>query len=137
MINIFEAVKEEQGELVALRRHFHEYPELSKQEDQTIAYIAKKLDEYGISYRLVDQGGLIAWIDGKGPGKTLLLRADVDALPITEGEKNLSCSRVCRLPQRRRHACLRSRRPHGHAARRGKTTEPLERSVGRHDPLHV
>ena len=79
MINIFEAVKEEQGELVALRRHFHEYPELSKQEDQTIAYIAKKLDEYGISYRLVDQGGLIAWIDGKGPGKTLLLRADVDA----------------------------------------------------------
>ena len=29
MINIFEAVKEEQGELVALRRHFHEYPELS------------------------------------------------------------------------------------------------------------
>ena len=73
MINIFEAVKEEQGELVALRRHFHEYPELSKQEDQTIAYIAKKLDEYGISYRLVDQGGLIAWIDGKGPGKTLLL----------------------------------------------------------------
>ena len=65
MINIFEAVKEEQGELVALRRHFHEYPELSKQEDQTIAYIAKKLDEYGISYRLVDQGGLIAWIEAR------------------------------------------------------------------------
>lgn len=96
MIHIFEAVKEEQGELISLRRHFHEYPELSKQEDRTIAYIAQKLDEYGISYRIVDKGGLIAWIDGKGPGKTLLLRADVDALPITEGEKNLSGPRVCR-----------------------------------------
>ena len=96
MIHIFEAVKEEQGELISLRRHFHEYPELSKQEDRTIAYIAQKLDEYGISYRIVDKGGLIAWIDGKEPGKTLLLRADVDALPITEGEKNLSAPRVCR-----------------------------------------
>lgn len=57
MIHIFEAVKEEQRELISLRRHFHEYPELSKQEDQTIAYIAQKLDEYGISYRIVDKGG--------------------------------------------------------------------------------
>ena len=60
MIHIFEAVKEEQRELISLRRHFHEYPELSKQEDQTIAYIAQKLDEYGISYRIVDKGGLCA-----------------------------------------------------------------------------
>ena len=81
MIDILEEVRKEQGELVALRRHFHEHPELSKKEDQTLAYIAKKLEEYGISYRLVDKGGLIAWIDGKGPGKTLLLRADVDACP--------------------------------------------------------
>ena len=50
MINIFEAVKEEQEELIALRRHFHEYPELSKQEDRTIAYIAQKLDEDGLPY---------------------------------------------------------------------------------------
>ena len=106
MIDILEEVRKEQGELVALRRHFHEHPELSKKEDQTLAYIAKKLEEYGISYRLVDKGGLIAWIDGKGPGKTLLLRADVDALPIEEGERNLSCPRVCRSQNHGvMHAC--------------------------------
>ena len=82
MIDILETVRKDQGELVALRRHFHEHPELSKQEDQTLAYIAETLKGYGISYRIIDKGGLIAWIDGKGPGKTLLLRADVDALPI-------------------------------------------------------
>ena len=54
MIDILEEVRKEQGELVALRRHFHEHPELSKKEDQTLAYIAKKLEEYGISYRQVD-----------------------------------------------------------------------------------
>ena len=85
MIDILETVRKDQGELVALRRHFHEHPELSKQEDQTLAYIAETLKGYGISYRIIDKGGLIAWIDGKGPGKTLLLRADVDALPIEEG----------------------------------------------------
>ncbi|MDY5382354.1 MAG: amidohydrolase, partial [Megasphaera elsdenii] len=77
MIDILETVRKDQGELVALRRHFHEHPELSKQEDQTLAYIAETLKGYGISYRIIDKGGLIAWIDGKGPGKTLLLRADV------------------------------------------------------------
>lgn len=106
MIDILEEVRKEQGELVALRRHFHEHPEFSKKEDRTLAYIAKKLEEYGISYRLVDKGGLIAWIDGKGPGKTLLLRADVDALPIEEGERNLSCPRVCRSQNHGvMHAC--------------------------------
>ena len=49
MIDILEEVRKEQGELVALRRHFHEHPELSKKEDQTLAYIAKKLEEYSIS----------------------------------------------------------------------------------------
>ena len=106
MIDILETVRKDQGELVALRRHFHEHPELSKQEDQTLAYIAETLKGYGISYRIIDKGGLIAWIDGKGPGKTLLLRADVDALPIEEGEKNLSRPRVCRSQNHGvMHAC--------------------------------
>ena len=136
MIDILEEVRKEQGELVALRRHFHEHPELSKKEDQTLAYIAKKLEEYGISYRLVDKGGLIAWIDGKGPGKTLLLRADVDALPIEEGERNLSCPRLP-LSESRRHARLRSRRPYGHAAHGCKMPPALERPVGRNRRLDV
>ena len=136
MIDILEEVRKEQGELVALRRHFHEHPELSKKEDQTLAYIAKKLEEYGISYRLVDKGGLIAWIDGKGPGKTLLLRADVDALPIEEGERNLSCPRVCRSQNHGvMHAC--GRRPYGHAAHGCKMPPALERPVGRNRRLDV
>ena len=95
MINIFEAVKEEQG---GTRRPAPPLPRISgiiKTRGSDHCYIAKKLDEYGISYRLVDQGGLIAWIDGKGPGKTLLLRAA--SMPCPYGRrKNLSCSRVCR-----------------------------------------
>lgn len=93
-------------ELTALRRHFHEHPELSKQEFQTMAYIESRLSDMQIPYHRVDQGGIIAWIDGARPGKTVLLRADIDALPIDEGENNLSCPRLCRSQQPGvMHAC--------------------------------
>lgn len=94
-MDITAAIEKEKAELIALRRHFHEHPELSLHEDQTIAYIEKKLGEYGIAYQNIEKGGLIAWVHGKGPGKTLLLRADVDALPIVETATNLSQKRVC------------------------------------------
>lgn len=105
--SIWKNVLAEKEELVAIRRHCHEYPELSCQEFQTIAYIEGKLDEYGIAHRYIDKGGIIAWIDGKkGPGKTLLIRADIDGLPIVEKDTNLSAKRVCcSLHQGVMHAC--------------------------------
>lgn len=92
---IKEAVMAHAGEMIALRRHFHEHPELSKKEFQTMAYIEGMLKDLGIAYHHVDKGGIIAWIDGKGPGKTILLRTDIDALPIQETPENLSKPRVC------------------------------------------
>ncbi|WP_301859891.1 M20 family metallopeptidase [uncultured Megasphaera sp.] len=94
--HIFQEVRRHGADLTALRRHFHEYPELSKKETQTMAYIQDTLTAYGIPSRHIEKGGIIAWIQGRQPGKTLLLRADIDALPIEESEKNLSVPRVCR-----------------------------------------
>ncbi|MCH4187831.1 MAG: amidohydrolase [Megasphaera sp.] len=104
---LWETVLAEKSELIAIRRHCHEYPELSCKEFKTIAYIEGKLDEYGISHRYIDNGGIIAWIDGeKGPGKTLLIRADIDALPIEETDTNLSVKRsCCSLNKGVMHAC--------------------------------
>lgn len=104
---IWNAVLAEKEELIAIRRHCHEHPELSCQEFQTISYIEEKLNEYGISHRYINKGGIIAWIDGEGgAGKTLLIRADIDALPITEQPTNLSTKRVCTsLNKGIMHAC--------------------------------
>ena len=104
--SVLSAVQQNQAELITIRRHCHEYPELSCHETQTLAYIQEKLTTYSIAHRYIDKGGIIAWIDGSAPGKTLLLRADIDALPIEEGETNLSCHRVCRSRNKGvMHAC--------------------------------
>jgi len=71
-------------ELIEWRRHFHMYPELSMEEVETTKTLAKELDKLGISYRLVEPTGIIAEIKGGKPGKTVALRADMDALPVEE-----------------------------------------------------
>ncbi|PWV48149.1 M20 family metallopeptidase [Chitinophaga sp. S165] len=73
-------------EFVAIRRHIHSHPELSFQEYETSKFIQQKLDEFGVSYTAGIAGtGIIAIIEGKNPSsKTIALRADIDALPITE-----------------------------------------------------
>lgn len=73
-------------EVSDIRRHFHKHPELSFEEVETAAFICKKLDEYDIPYKKnVARTGVVANIEGKDPGlKTVALRADMDALPISE-----------------------------------------------------
>ncbi|MFC0215915.1 amidohydrolase [Paenibacillus chartarius] len=72
--------------LVAVRRHLHQYPELSLEEVQTTAYIRRQLEEAGI--RIATQyalpTGVIAEIGGLRGGPIVALRADIDALPVTE-----------------------------------------------------
>lgn len=70
----------------AIRHHLHAHPELSFQEFNTAEYIASTLDDYKIRYQKGVAGtGLIGYIEGKNPNKkTIALRADIDALPITE-----------------------------------------------------
>ena len=73
---------------VGHRRHLHQHPELSFEEYQTSAYIASVLDEIGIPYNIVAETGILAVIEGGKKGKSIGLRADIDALPIQE-ETNL------------------------------------------------
>ena len=69
-----------------LRRNFHQYPELSFEETETTQRIADELDKMGISYKINPEKntGLVAVIHGSRPGRTVALRADIDALPVTE-----------------------------------------------------
>jgi len=85
-----------------MRRDLHEIPELGFQLPETRAYVMAKLDEYGIPYKKSEKdSSLIATITGGKPGKTVALRADMDALPITEATGVSYCSRH----EGRMHAC--------------------------------
>jgi amidohydrolase len=71
---------------VALRRHIHQHPELSGEEYNTAKFIADTLKSYGITpLFLLNNTAVTALIEGKNPTfRTVALRADMDALPITE-----------------------------------------------------
>ncbi|MDR2659149.1 MAG: amidohydrolase [Spirochaetaceae bacterium] len=70
---------------VEIRRRLHQYPELSEQEVETAALVADVLSEFGIEAVCGIAGnGVLGTIRGAKPGKTVLLRADMDALSIDE-----------------------------------------------------
>ena len=73
-------------EVVAIRRHLHQHPELSFVEFETSKYIQSKLDEWGITYEAgMVKTGIVVLIEGNNPSKKVIaLRADIDALPIQE-----------------------------------------------------
>lgn len=76
------------------RRYLHQHPELSGQEYNTANFIREKLTEFGIAYQNVGETGTFAWIKGRQDnGRKILLRADIDALPIAE-QTNLSYKSV-------------------------------------------
>lgn len=72
--------------VVAIRRHIHQHPELSFQEYETSAYIQEQLTTLDIPFKLVANTGVVALLEGeKSPSDTIVvLRADIDALPIHE-----------------------------------------------------
>lgn len=85
MANVKELVKKHLDEINADREWLHQHPELSHEEKETSAYIAKKLREIGIEPKEnVGPYGITAVINGKNPGKCVALRADFDALPVKE-----------------------------------------------------
>lgn len=72
-------------QLVADRRHFHENPELGFEEHETAAYVAERLRSLGIETQTgIAKTGVVGLIHGRGPGRVVLLRADMDALPLNE-----------------------------------------------------
>jgi len=72
--------------IVSIRRHIHQHPELSFQEYETSAYIQQQLRELGIPFELVAQTGVVAVLTGQKSASDdiVVLRADIDALPIHE-----------------------------------------------------
>ncbi len=71
--------------LIELRHHLHAHPELSFKEYETSRFIAGKLSEWNINYKIIAETGVVALIEGKNPLKRIVaLRADMDALPILE-----------------------------------------------------
>lgn len=84
MKNLIDKINENKEYVINLRRYFHENPELSWEEVNTSKRIRKELEEMNIPYELVKDIGVIGHIKGKGEGKRLGIRADIDALPVKE-----------------------------------------------------
>ena len=71
--------------LIEWRRHFHQYPELSNREKNTAAKIAGHLRSLGMEVQTgVAHTGVVGLLKGAKPGPVIALRADMDALPVTE-----------------------------------------------------
>lgn len=87
-MKIIEEARQSSEECIALRRLLHRYPELSSHEEKTISLIKSELEANQIPYEEIQHGGLIGWIQGKNTGKSVLLRADIDALPMQESPCN-------------------------------------------------
>ena len=74
----------ERDALISLRRHFHMHPEISGQARETQAFVCATLEAWGIAASPLGETGVVATLKGAEPGPCMLLRADMDALPIDE-----------------------------------------------------
>ncbi|HXP52488.1 MAG TPA: M20 family metallopeptidase [Bacteroidia bacterium] len=76
--------KEHLDKIIEIRRHIHSNPELSFNEFNTADYIISVLSKIGLPVTRMAKTGLVVTIQGGKPGRTIALRADIDALPIEE-----------------------------------------------------
>ena len=80
---------EQRARLVALRRDFHRHPELAHQEHRTAGIVADRLNALGLDDVRTGVGktGVVGVLRGGRPGKTVMLRADMDGLPLLEADR--------------------------------------------------
>src|SRR5690606_5984963 len=85
-----------------IRRHLHRHPELSFEEFNTSAFVKERLDQLGIPYQEIAGTGVVGIVKGDKPSEHVIaLRADMDALPITEvegrpyGSENVGVMHAC------------------------------------------
>ena len=100
-INFLSEAESLREKLTEIRKEFHRIPEIGDNEFHTAELIEHYLDMAGISHRRVINTGIIAKVEGKLPGKNCAVRADIDALPITE---NTGCDFASQNPGVM-HAC--------------------------------
>ncbi|WP_373804696.1 amidohydrolase, partial [Jeotgalibaca porci] len=80
-------LEEKEGRIIEMRRYLHAHPELSFEEEKTAQYIADFYKDVPVDKVETNYGGgngVVVTIKGAQPGKTIAIRADFDALPITE-----------------------------------------------------
>ncbi|MFA5524940.1 MAG: amidohydrolase [Tissierellales bacterium] len=108
MLNIIDEVKKVEQEIITWRRRLHQVPEIGLNLPQTVKLITEELDKMGIEYHtLVNGNAVVGLIKGREKGKTIALRADMDALPIKE-ETGLEFQSV--------NGCMHACGHDGHAA---------------------
>lgn len=102
MSAVLSVMKELEPEYIKIRRYLHQHPELSYNEVNTTEFIKQELTKYGIE--VFNNGkftGVIGVLKGSAPGKTIALRADIDALPVKENtgldfaSVNEGCCHAC------------------------------------------
>ncbi len=82
---ISDLVAARKSEMIATRRHFHSFPELGFQENETASAIADRLRAAGLEVETgIGQTGLVGVLRGAKDGPTLMIRADIDGLPVDE-----------------------------------------------------
>src|SRR6056297_2804799 len=84
IMSIRELAKEYKPYAVKIRREFHMHPEPSMKEIRTSDRIIEELESMGIECKKAAGTGVVGIVEGKGPGKTIALRADIDALDLQE-----------------------------------------------------
>jgi len=83
-MDIKNRILELEQELIDLRRDFHRNPELGYEEYRTSGIVYEYLKKCGLKVEKICKTGVAALLEGSSPGETVLLRADMDALPVTE-----------------------------------------------------
>ena len=93
---IIEKAKAWEEETIQLRTYFHENPEMSSEEFATAAFLKEEIQRLGLDVEEVPGSttGFTALLDTGKPGKTLGIRTDMDALPVTEHAENLVSKRA-------------------------------------------
>ncbi|MGI6358594.1 MAG: M20 metallopeptidase family protein [Bacillota bacterium] len=86
MSSLFERAKALAPEFIAFRRDFHQHPEFGLEEVRTSGIVAEYLTSLGIEviHPVLEKSGVVGILRGAKPGKTIALRADIDALPVPE-----------------------------------------------------
>jgi len=84
-MNLLKPIREDAAEIARLRRDLHAHPELGYQEERTAALIADTLDNWGIPVqRGLGGTGVVGIVRNGSSARALGLRADIDALPVTD-----------------------------------------------------
>lgn len=93
-IDFLAEAKKIEKDIIRLRREIHMYPELGFEEYRTSEMIDKTLRSLGMKTKKVAKTGVLGLLKGKNPGKTVAIRADMDALPMQDKKDVSYCSRV-------------------------------------------